>query len=392
MEFELPQDVKALQTLTREVVQKECMPLESKYLPLDMYEEYFPEDEAHLTEVAKKCGLWDAHIPKEFGGGGTGYLTNLVVREQLYYSAVILPQAEIIPSLFEANAYQQERFLYPVLRGEKLSAFAQTEPDSGSDPGNSMKTRAVKRGDTWVINGRKMFTSYSGACDFWQLPAVTDPEKRQHGITMFLVEKGTPGISYREIPTWQYRRTPKRATYELFLENVEVPEKNILGDIGRGFQLGQKWLTDYRLIRGGTSLGQMQRAFDICVDWAKRRHSFGKPIATRQAIQSKIVEMHIDILALRALSYQAARDADNGKDLREDASLIKLVAAQWGHHCLDHAMQIMGGIGLTLELPIARFYRWVRTARIVGGTDEMHTMVLAREILGREYVNPYTNT
>ena len=290
--------------------------------------------------------------------------------------------------LYECNDDQAPKYLEPVLRGEKRTAFAQTEPQSGSDPGGSMQTHAVRDGDDWVINGHKFFISNSLACDFWMLQAVTDQDKRRRGgITMFLIDKGTPGINVTEIKTW-HNRPFERATCEMTLDNVVVPHANILGEEGYGFRLGQRWLVAHdRLTRGASSLGQMQRSLDMSIEWARQRQSFGKPIASRQAIQWMIVDMFVDIQALRAMTYGAAAKYDNGDidgDSRYLGSLIKLLSGQWGHRCLDNALQVHGGIGETYELPISRFYRNLRHARIGGGTDEMHKMVLARWLLGRD--------
>jgi alkylation response protein AidB-like acyl-CoA dehydrogenase len=384
---QLPQEHQQLKMMVREVVDRECMPLEVEYLKDDLYDQLKPEHEPRLRKVSQETGIWDAHVPTEFGGGGMGLLGLCVIDEEIFRSAVLLPKSPVNVILYECNENQQDNYLYPVIQGEKRTAFAQTEPQSGSDPGGSMETRAVKNGDTWTINGHKFFISNSLTCDFWMLQAVTDSEKRRRGgITMFLIDQGTPGIHISEIKTW-HNRPPDRATCELVLENVSVPNSNVLGDVGQGFRLGQRWLVAHdRLIRGASSLGQMQRALDLSIDWARQRHSFGKPIASRQAIQWMIVDMFVDIQALRSLTYAAAikYDAAEDADSRYLGSLIKLLSGEWGHRCLDKAMQVHGGIGETYELPISRFYRNLRHARIGGGTDEMHRMVLARWLLGRD--------
>ena len=385
---ELPDEHLQLKNMVRDVVDRECMPLEIEYLKDDLYDELKPEHEPHLRKVSQDTGIWDAHVPKEHGGGGMGLLGLCVIDEEIYRSAVLLPKSPVNVILYECNDQQAPKYLEPVLRGEKRTAFAQTEPQSGSDPGGSMQTHAVRDGDDWVINGHKFFISNSLACDFWMLQAVTDQDKRRRGgITMFLIDKGTPGINVTEIKTW-HNRPIERATCEMTLDNVVVPHTNILGEEGYGFRLGQRWLVAHdRLTRGASSLGQMQRSLDMSIEWARQRQSFGKPIASRQAIQWMIVDMFIDIQALRAMTYGAAAKYDAGDidgDSRYLGSLIKLLSGQWGHRCLDNALQVHGGIGETYELPISRFYRNQRHARIGGGTDEMHRMVLARWLLGRD--------
>jgi acyl-CoA dehydrogenase len=163
-----------------------------------------------------------------------------------------------------------------------------------------------------------------------------------------------------------------------------VPEENIIGAVGKGFTFGQKWLTIHdRLLRGPYCLGKMQRALDMSVDWAKQRVTFGKPISERQAIQWRLVDMYIDITALRSMTYAMAARADTGEDIRTEAALVKLTSTEWGTRCLDHAIQIHGAMGESLELPLTLFYRYVRHAQIGGGTSEIQRMLIARKLLGK---------
>jgi len=241
----------------------------------------------------------------------------------------------------------------------------------------------VRDGDNWIINGTKFFVSWADKADFALVQAVTDPEKRQRGgITMFIVEKGTPGFALkRPIPVWVSKKPEQ---FELVFDNCVVPQANVLGGVGRGFYMGQKILTIWdRLERAAWMLGMMQRALDMCIDWAKQRVTFGRPIADRQAIQWMIVEIWTDIQYLRTKLYEAAWKTDQGQDVRMEASLLKYTGAQWATRSLDKAIQIHGGIGETDWLPLTRFYHTARHARIGGGTDEIHKMVLARFLLGR---------
>ena len=386
MDYELSEELRQLKTMARDIVDKECIPLEAEYLR-DETKEMSQEHEEHLKKISKEAEIWDAHVPAELGGGGMGNVGNVVILEETSRSVVGLPRSNVPVILYECNEEQREHYLDPVIRGEKRVSFGQTEPQSGSDPGRMMQTRAILEGDTWTINGRKFFNSGMLGVDAVMLQAVTDPNKRQRGgITMFLVDTDTPGVEISEIKTW-HNRPRSAATCEVVYDNVKVPAWKVLGEVGNGFRLGQRWLTTHdRLLRGGSALGQMTRSFDLSVNWARHRWSHGKPIASRQAVQWMIVDMYVWIEALRALTYQAAWRADNGyeAEARYQGSLIKLVSAQWGFQCIDNAMQVLGGIGETLDLPITRFYRTQRHARIGGGTDEIQKMVLARWILGRE--------
>ncbi len=390
--FTLPKELQELQRVVRRIVTDELLPLEPEYLlsPAPAYgvdsvvnlRGVFPPSVVdRLIGLSREAGLWDLHVPKELGGGGLGLLGQVVVEEQLTYCAVPLPIANVPNILYECNAEQRQRFLLPVIRGEKLTCFAQTEPNSGSDPGGMMQTAAVRDGRSWVLNGTKMFISGAGQADIFMVQAVTDAARRQRGgITMFLVEKGTPGLTVgKGIPTWL---GPTHGQHFVHFDDCRVPEENVLGAVGRGFLLGQRWLTIHdRLLRAPYALGKMRRALDLSVAWAKQRWTFGKPIAERQAIQWRLVDMYVDIQALSALAYQSAARADAGDDVRTEASLAKLCSGDWGARCLDHAIQIHGGMGETLELPLTLFYRLLRHAQVGGGTSEIHRMLIARSLL-----------
>jgi acyl-CoA dehydrogenase len=212
--------------------------------------------------------------------------------------------------------------------------------------------------------------------------AVTDPEKRQRGgITMFLVDRNNPGVHVEEpgLKTWL---SPQAGQYIVHFDNCRVPEQDVLGMVGNGFRLGQKWLTIHdRLLRGPLAMGKMQRAIDMSIDWAKQRVTFGKPIAERQAIQWKLVDMYIDLKALRTMTYEVAARADSGVDVRGDAALVKLCGTEWGARCIDQAIQIHGAMGESSELPLTHFYRYLRHAQIGGGTSEIQRMLIARQLL-----------
>jgi acyl-CoA dehydrogenase len=384
MDFRLTEEQEGLQRLARQIVQEELMPLEPRFLE-EGRDNLWPEDHERLKKLSMDTGLWGAHLPAEFGGSGMGVLGKVLLLEQFFQTAVPFPWcADWMDAFLEdCNEDQKQRFAWPVVRGEKRSCFAQTEPNAGSDPGGMMQTTAVRDGDNWVINGTKFFVSWADAADFALVQAVTDPAKRQRGgITMFIVEKGTPGFSLkRPIPVWVSKKPEQ---FELLFDQCVVPQANVLGGVGRGFYMGQKILTIWdRLERAAWMLGMMQRALDMCTSWAKQRVTFGRPIADRQAIQWMIVEIWTDIQYLRTKLYEAAWKADQGQDVRMEASLLKYTGAQWATRSLDKAIQIHGGIGETDWLPLTRFYHVARHARIGGGTDEIHKMVLARFLLGR---------
>lgn len=391
--FKLPPDVEQLQDLARRIVREELLPLEKEFLlspnhahglkeTLSLKSVFSDEVYQRLERISRETGLWYMMVPEKFGGAGLSMLAQVVILEQFMYTAVPFPLANVPNILYECQGEQIEKYLKPVIEGEKTTSFGQTEPNAGSDPGGMMKTHAVREGDDWIINGTKMWISMAAESDVIMVQAVTDNEKRQRGgITMFLVDRNNPGVHIEQpgIRTWLSHRP---AQYIVHFENCRVPAAAVLGEVGKGFSLGQRWLTIHdRLLRGPLALGKMQRALDMSIDWAKQRSTFGKPIAERQAIQWKLVDMYIDLKALRSMTYETAARADSGEDMRSEAALVKLCSTEWGARCLDQAIQIHGAMGETLELPLTHFYRYLRHAQIGGGTSEIQRVLIARKLL-----------
>jgi acyl-CoA dehydrogenase len=378
MDFALPYEITELRDLVRRFVADELVPLEP-HVPREWEWELPREVEERLNARAKELGLWALSVPEEHGGAGLGTLGRAVVDEEL--GRTLTPwniPGEPSAILYACNAEQRERFLYPVIRGEKQTCFAQTEPDAGSDPA-MMQTRAVRDGDDWVINGTKRFISFAHRADFVQLFAVTDPEKRQHGgITCFLVERGTPGYKL----VGRTRIMGREAPSELLFEDCRVPHANVLGEVGRGFALAQTWLSAHdRMGLGPKAVGRSERALDMATDYAKMRVTFGRPLADRQAIQWMLADSALEIHQCRLMTYHAAWKADQGQDMRIEASMIRLFASEMQSRVIDRAIQIHGGVGLSDELPLAAFYQHVRSYRISGGASEIQRMILARHVL-----------
>ena len=391
--FQLPPAVIEIVDLAKRIVRKELLPLEPEFLAHPGHgfgikettnlKRVFGDDVvAHLTKISRDTGLWYLMVPKEYGGSGLSMLAQVAVLEQFYYTAVPFPFANVGNILYQCEGEQIERYLKPVIEGELTTCFAQTEPDAGSDPGGMMQTKAVKDGKDWVINGTKMWISGAAESDIIKVQAVTDPEKRQRGgITMFLVHRDNPGVKIEEpgIKTWL---GPHASQYIVHFNDCRVPEEDVLGEVGNGFRLGQRWLTIHdRLLRGPYALGKMQRALDMSIDWAKQRVTFGKPLSERQAIQWQLVDIAVDLEALRALTYQMAARADAGEDIRTEAGMIKLTSMVWGARSLDKAIQIHGAMGESLELPLTLFYRYLRHGQIGGGANEIQRMMIARKLL-----------
>jgi acyl-CoA dehydrogenase len=398
----LPTELDALKRTIRQIVTEECVPLEAHSLTHPLEEgaeqegaprgilEAVPgilgslpkESWDRLHQVSRDTGIYTSFVPEAYGGGGMGALGHVVVEEEIHKSIVHLPTSPVPMFLIgECTPEQEEKYLYPAINGDLYYAFGQTEPQAGSDPGGMMQARAVRDGDDWVLNGTKMFISGAASADFLLVQAVNDPEKRQRGgITMFIVDNPTPGLSFDPIRTWI---VPTRSQqFFVNLDNVRVPQTQVLGEVGYGFNLGQKWLVHHdRLLRGSMALGILSRALEMAIEWAKQRVTYGRPIADRQAIQWMLTDVYIDIMTLRAATREAAARADAGDDVRVEASMIKYCAGEWGCRSIDKIMQVFGGTGETLDLPIAHWYHLLRHARIGGGTSEIHKFVMARALL-----------
>jgi|GEM_PF-160913 len=397
----LPPEIEELKLLARDIVHRECIPLEMKFLthrpgdvvdPADgpwvltpttrsecLVDGALPQsDWDRLTKISKDTGFWTADLPEERGGLGFGVLGNFVVSEEFKRSIVPFPVPEVPAVLFNCTQEQREKYLEPVIAGDKLYAFGQTEPGAGSDPGG-MSTRAVRSGDEWVIDGTKTFISRADRADFILLLALTDPDKRQHGgITMFIVDMETPGISVTPVHTWLSERPD---TFTINFTDVRVRHENILGAEGGGFAFGQQWLAlSDRLTRGAMATAFLTRGLEMAVDWAKNRVTFGQALSERQAIQRLLVEVLLDIKSVRAIAYECAYRADRGEDVRAYAAAAKFVGGNWGHRSMDNIMQVLGGMGEVTETPIPHWYRQLRHGRIGGGTDEIQRMLISRAI------------
>lgn len=397
----LPPELQEIKLLAREVVREECIPLEAEFLSHKPGDVVDPADGPwamtqtsrgeclvdgalpqrtwdRLTKISKETGFWTADLPEEEGGLGFGVLGNFVLAEEFKRSIVPFPIPEVPPILFNCTPEQKEKYLVPLMAGESLYSFAQTEPGAGSDPG-SMSTKAVKEGDEWVINGSKTFISRADRADFILVLAVTDQSKRQRGgITMFIVDANTPGLTVSPVNTW-LSQIPD--TFSIDLSDVRVPDENVLGEVGGGFAFGQQWLAiNDRLTRGAHATGFLTRGLEMAVDWAKNRVTFGQPLSERQAIQRHLVEVFLDIKAIRAIAYECAYRADRGEDVRAYAAAAKLVGANWGHRSMDKIMQVLGGMGEVVETPIPHWYRQLRHGRIGGGADEIQQMLISRAI------------
>ena len=375
--FELPQETREIQNLARQLTEKYQVPLEQRML---QGEQLDPSTYVPGREAAKAAGLWGLALPESMGGADLSLINQLAITEEIWRcTAPLKIGGTVFLPLFSSNEFIKEKFLSRALKDDLVVAFAQTEPGGGSDPARSMKTRAVKQDDKWVINGNKVWITNAKTADLIAVVAVTDTEKRSRGgISMFAVTPDNPG--YRIGRT--LRIVGGREVYEVFFDDCVVEDRDVLGGQGEGFQGAQKALSAARFIVGTKGLGIAQRAYEMMVEHAKTREVFDSRLADMQAIQSMIVDSFIEIEQHRLLTYSYAEKADSGGDTRMEAAMIKMLGTELSDRVVDRAIQIHGAAGVTLDSPLAYWYGEQRPARIFEGPSEVHKYrVIARRLL-----------
>lgn len=378
VDFTLSTEEREIRQWVRTFVDNEIKPLEPEVLRRERAHEpgLTSQKLRELQLKAKESGFWGVQTPTEHGGMGLSAVMSALVEAELGRSFVQFSfggNADNI--LYHGNEWQRERYLLPTIAGDRKSCFAITEPGAGSDAKN-IRTRAVKDGSDWVINGEKTFITGGNEADFTMVFAVTDPEKgADGGVTCFLADRDT-GWKSEYIDTMG-----EWGPAALIFENVRVPDENILGEVGGGFALAMQWIGRGRYMLPARALGACERMVEMAIEQAKNRTTFGEPIADRQAIQWMIADSGMEIEALRWLVLHAAWQADAGFDSRHAQSIAKLYGGTKANEIVDRVMQIHGGMGYTRELPIERWYRELRLLRIYEGTDEIQRRTIARNLL-----------
>ncbi len=345
-----------------------------------------------LRARAKAEGLWAPHIGPEAGGTGQGFLAYAHLNEEIgrsVWAQLVFgcqaPDAGNAEILLEFGTEDQKaRWLRPLVAGDIRSFFSMTEPEvAGSDP-TLLRTRAVRDGDEWVIDGHKWFSSGAEGASFAIVMAVTDPDARPHErATQIIVPTDTPGIRIEPVPVLGHRGRGWSTHCEVAYTNVRVPIENTLGGEGAGFLIAQRRLGPGRIHHVMRWLGQMQRAFELMCSYALAREAFGGRLADKQTVQNWIADSAAEIQACRLMTLDAAHKIDRGEDARVEISLIKFYGARVLNDVLDRALQVHGARGLTDRTPLAQMYGLARGARIYDGPDEVHRMVVSRRILKR---------
>jgi len=384
MDLSLTEEQDLIVSMVRRFVHDEIVPLE---LDLDPdADELPPEHRARLIEKVKAMGLYGLDIPVEYGGPDVDLVTRTLIaiemsqhRAGLYAPCYGVFGGAGLAQLFEANDDQKARYLMPMLRGEKRGFFALTEPSGGSDPARAIRTRAVRDGDVWIINGSKIFISGADRAHFGLVFARTDPERGRGGVTCFIVDTDTPGFHVRRIV--HTLRAARYAT-ELSFEDMRVPDANVLGKVNGGFAIANDRLSRQRIPYAASCIGVAIKAHEMAVEYAGQRETFGAPLASRQAIQWMLVDNELDIENARWMTLAAAHRAQRGEDFRKQAAMAKLVATEGAGRVVDRCMQIFGGYGVTKDFPFERWYREMRIRRIGEGPSEVQRHIIARDILG----------
>lgn len=379
----LDSDEVMIQDLVAKFVDQELMPLEAAVLEREIKGEHLEltkEEEAPLLDKCRELGLWALDAPEEYGGAGLSSVTLVALNEEIGRTVTPFSFPPDSPNLHmlmaTATESQKVKYLEPYAAGTAKSGIAISEPNAGGDP-SGMITRAERDGDSWVINGRKIWVSRMKSADFTVVMARVGQGKRHEGITAFIVDKGTPGFNVlREIPMLAGHRT-----YEIAFEDCRIPADNLLGAIGEGFAPMQLRLNIRRLQMGAWCIGMCRRALEMMSSHAKQRTTFGALLSDRQAIQWWIADGVTKMHACRLMVRYAARKMDLGQDIRTEASMIKVYATELATEVLDNAMQTFGAMGVTKELPLHLMAQKARVMRVYEGPSEVHRMSIAKKIL-----------
>lgn len=344
-------------------------------------------DEFPLDVVRQmgKQGLMGMTIPEEFGGSALDFTSFiLVINEISKVSATVGEMLSVHssvgtnPILYFGTDEQKKKYIPKLATGEFIGAFALTEPSAGSDAGN-IKTTAVKKGDKYVLNGAKVFISSAGVADTYITLALTDPEKGKKGLSVFIVEKNTPGFTVGKIEKKMGLHGSNTA--ELFFENVEIPAENLLGQEGEGFKIVMANLDVGRIGIAAQGLGIAEAALDYSIKYAKQRAQFGKPIAEMQAISFKLADMATQIEAAKMLVYRAADLRSREIECGKEASMAKCFATDTAMKSAIEAVQVYGGYGYTKDYPVERLFRDAKVTQIYEGTNEIQRIVISKYLL-----------
>jgi acyl-CoA dehydrogenase len=390
MDFGISNEQRMLVNTVRDFIKNELAPLEDEVEQTGVLADHHAKA---IFEKSSALGLYGMNIPEEHGGGGLSCLDQIMCEEQFGHTSDILIRrafGNVYEVLLACQGAQVDRWLTPSVKGERTCALAFTEPGAGSDAAG-IKTRAVRKGDKWVLNGMKHFISDGFFSDFFVVTAVTDPEKKHRGISVFLVDKGTPGFTVgRDQAMMGIKGTPH---VELHFDNVELADENLLGGEGTGFLQAVGVLGRVRLAQvAARAVGKSTKILNMTLDYARERRQFGQAIGEFQMVQQMLADSAMEINAVRNALWQAAWEMDMGYNPREKISALKVQGGELLGRVVDRSMQVFGGMGFSKDLPIERYYRDARIYRIFDGASEIHRGVIAKSLLknGSEMFDPWS--
>jgi alkylation response protein AidB-like acyl-CoA dehydrogenase len=378
MDFTYPDEVLEVRRVVREFAENEIRPHVMEWDEGQI----FPRD---VLSKLGDLGFLGIFIPQEYGGAGLGYLEYVTIIEELSrVDGSIGISVAAHNSLCTGHIFsfgtedQRRRFVLPLAKGEKLGAWSLTEPEAGSDAGGT-QTTAVLDGAEWVLNGQKTFTTHGTYGDICVAMAATDKSAGHHGISAFIIEKGTPGFTAGKKENKLGLRASDTST--VIFEDCRIPKDNLLGLEGNGFIDALTVLDGGRISIAAMALGMAQGAFEAALKYSQERKQFGKTISAFQGIQFKLADMAVEIESARLLTHRAAWMKDQGMKTTLESSMAKLYASEIGVRVANECVQIHGGYGYIKDYPVEKFYRDVKLCTIGEGTSEIQRLVIARELL-----------
>lgn len=379
MDFSLSEEQHLLVSSIRGFIESELRPLEED---IEKTGRLADDVASEIRAKSRELGLYAVNIPTKYGGGGLSVLDWMIAEEQFGRTSDILVRrafGNVYEILLEGTDAQIETYLIPAVRGDRTFSVAFTEPEAGSDAA-AIKTRAVRKNDGWVLNGSKHFISDGLYSDFFIVTAVTNPDAGARGISTFILDKGLAGFTVgRDQPMMGLKGT---SHVEMHFENVKLNEGCLLGKEGQGLKLALATLGRVRLAQvSARAVGRSSMILDSCLRYSKDRRQFGSPIGEFQMIQHMLADSAMEINACRLALWQTASRIDAGEEARGAISMLKVQASEMLGRVVDRAVQIYGGAGYCCDLPIERYYRDARIARIYDGTSEIHRMVMARQMM-----------
>jgi len=381
MDFRLTDEQRLIQETAREFVDRELIP------HVREWEEKGEVPRSFYDKMAK-LGFLGAPMPEKYGGAGMDYVSFMLLVEEISRgSSSVRTTVSVQTSLSEtsllwfANEEQKRTWLVPLAKGEKLGAWALTEPDAGSDAAN-LQTTAALEGDEWVLNGQKRFISNGSISDFIQVYAREPGSKRHEGISLFMVPKDAPGFKVTHVETKTKLGLRASPTADLAFEDCRIPKENLIGTRGDGWNQAMRTLNSGRIGIAAGAVGVARAALEAAVKYVKERKAFGRPIGDFQLVREMIAQSAVEIDAARLLTLRAAHLRDQGQDNTLEVSMAKLFGAQMAQRVTDWAIQVHGGYGFSGDFDVERYYRDARILGLYEGTNEIQKLIIAERVLG----------